>query len=289
MRSYSIVFLDIDGTLLDSHHHVMPQTKQLLNRLERWGVPIILCSARSPGGVEMVSRQVELHSPVVCYSGGLISGFDGSILRDVGIEPSLAVCFKEFAAKHHPDVVVSAYLYDVWLTDDPEHPVIQREAHISQCTPIKGALKLAAQSATHIHKLLCIGNSEQILALQNEAIQRFPQLVFLRSSTTYLEAMSPDGSKCAAVEDLRIYYGVSRDETVAFGDSFVDMDMLQYAGLGVAMGNAPEPVKEIADLVTASNDEEGIYTTLKNLRFKVPPLKQQQTENMREDDGHEAF
>ena len=54
MRAYSIVFLDIDGTLLDSHHQVMPQTRLLLNRLERRGVPIVLCSARSPGGVELV-------------------------------------------------------------------------------------------------------------------------------------------------------------------------------------------------------------------------------------------
>ena len=67
MKRYSLVFLDIDGTLLDSNHQVMPQTKQILNRLEKRGIPIILCSARSPGGVETVEKQAGLHSPVVCY------------------------------------------------------------------------------------------------------------------------------------------------------------------------------------------------------------------------------
>lgn len=288
MQTYSIVFLDIDGTLLDSRHQVMPQTKQLLNRLEWRGVPIVLCSARSPGGVELVARQIGLHSPVVCYVGGLVSASNGSILRDVGIAPSLAVHFKGFAAQHYPDVVVSAYLYDVWLTDDPEHPAIRREAGISQCTPVKGTLELAVQTAAHVHKLLCIGNSKRVLALQNDAAQRFPQLTFLRSGATYLEVLPPESSKRAAVEDLHTLWGVSREETVAFGDSFVDMDMLRYAGLGVAMGNAPDSVKAAADRVTASNDEEGIYITLKSLKFKAPQLNPMK-ENMRKDEGHETL
>ena len=288
MRAYSIVFLDIDGTLLDSHHQVMPQTRLLLNRLERRGVPIVLCSARSPGGVELVSRQAGLHSPVVCYVGGLLSASDGSILRDVGIEPSLAVRFKKFAAEQHPGVVVSAYLYDVWLTDDPGSPAVQREARISQCTPVKGTLELAAQTASHVHKLLCIGDSKRVLALQNEAARRFPELVFLRSGATYLEVLPPESSKRAAAEALHNRYGARREETVAFGDSFVDMDMLRYAGLGVAMGNAPGPVKEAADRVTASNDEEGIYITLKSLKFKAPRLNPME-EKSRKEDGDEAL
>lgn len=163
MQTYSIVFLDIDGTLLDSQHQIMPQTKQLLNRLEGRGVPVVLCSARSPGGVETVVRQAELHSPVVCYSGGLILNADCALLRDVGIKSDLAIRFKRFASEHYPELVTSAYLYDVWLVDDPEHPIVQRESHISQCEAVKGTLELAVQSVPHVHKLLCIGDSKQVL------------------------------------------------------------------------------------------------------------------------------
>ena len=67
-----LIFLDIDGTLLDSSHQVMPRTKQILNRLEKRGVPIVLCSARSPGGVERVEKQVGLRGPIACYGGSLI-------------------------------------------------------------------------------------------------------------------------------------------------------------------------------------------------------------------------
>lgn len=267
MQTYSIVFLDIDGTLLNSQHQIMPQTKQLLNRLEGRGVPIVLCSARSPGGVETVVKQAELHSPVVCYGGGLILDENRSILWDVGIESGLAIRFKRFVSERYSDLVCSAYLYNVWLVDDPDNPAIVREARISECTPVKGTLELAVQSVPHVHKLLCIGDPKRVLALQNDAAQQFPELVFVRSGATYLEVLPQGSSKRAAVEALQVHYGLGREETVACGDSFVDEDMIRYAGLGVAMGNAPAPVKEAADRVTASNDEEGIYIALKNLKF----------------------
>lgn len=271
MQTYSIVFLDIDGTLLNSRHQIMPQTKQLLNRLEKRGIPIILCSARSPRGVDAVAKQAELHSPAVCYGGGLLLDADRSILRDMGVESQLAVRFKRFMSRHYPDLVVSAYLYDVWLVDDPDHPAIQREAHISQCTPVKGTLELAVQSVPHVHKLLCIGDPKRVLVLQNDAAHRFPELVFVRSGAAYLEVLPQSSSKRAAAEALQVHYGLSREETVACGDSFVDEDMIRYAGLGIAMGNSPDSVKAAADRVTASNDEEGVYIALKNLKFKAPP------------------
>lgn len=267
MQTYSLVFLDIDGTLLDSNHQVMPQTKQILNRLEKRGVPIILCSARSPGGVETVEKQVDLHSPIVCYGGSLVLDTDRSILSDIGMKSETAVVFKRFVQKRFPDIVVSAYLYDVWLVDDANHPVIQREARISQCTPLAGTLQTAVQSTPHVHKLLSIGTQQQITKLQNTAAKSFPDLTLVRSGPTYLEVMPKEASKRAAVERLQEHYGAAGEAVVAFGDSFVDLDMLQYAGLGVAMGNAPEPVKEAANYVTASNDEEGIFLVLKNLKF----------------------
>lgn len=271
MQTYSIVFLDIDGTLLNSQHQIMPQTKQLLNRLEGRGVPIVLCSARSPGGVETVVKQAGLHSPVACYGGGLILDEDRAILRDVGIGAGLAIRFKRFVSERYPDLVTSAYLYDVWLVDDPEHPIVRREERISKCEAVKGTLELAVQSVPHVHKLLCIGDPKRVLALQNDAARQFPELAFVRSGATYLEILPQGSSKRTAVEVLQAHYRLSRGETVAFGDSFVDEDMIRCAGLGVAMGNSPAPVKEAADRVTASNDEEGIYIALKNLKFKAPP------------------
>lgn len=267
MQTYSLVFLDIDGTLLDSGHQIMPKTKQILNRLEQRGVPVILCSARSPGGVETVERQAGLHSPIVCYGGALILDGERSILSDTGIQSEVGVAFKRFVRERAPDMVVSAYIYDVWLVDNANHPAVQREARISQCTPLAGDLQSAVQTIPHIHKLLCIGAQQQITKLQSAAAEFFPDLTLVRSGATYLEVMPKDMSKRAAMEILQTYYNADREQIVAFGDHFVDLEMLRYAGLGVAMGNAPDEVKQAADRVTTSNDEEGIYIVLRHLKF----------------------
>ena len=270
MRTYSIVFLDIDGTLLDSRHQVMPCTRNRLQYLHRRGVPIILCSARPPEGVSLVARQVGLQGPKACYNGGLVFDEHSTILRDVGIDIQLAVEFKRFASERFPEIVVSAYLYNVWLAEDPRNPAILQEAEISGCVPLEGSLEQVASTASHIHKLLCIGDAMQIRALQKEAQQHFPQLMALRSKAAYLEILSPESTKRSAAQTLLAHYQLKPEQAVAFGDSDVDMDMLRYCGFGVAMGNAPKQVKEAADYVTASNDQEGVYIALNSMRLKAP-------------------
>ena len=273
MRTYSIVFLDIDGTLLDSKQQVMPCTHDRLQYLHRRGVPIILCSARPPKGVNLVARQVGVQGPVACYNGGLIFDEHSTILRDVGIDIDLAMDFKRFVSQRFPELVVSAYLYNVWMAEDLRNPLIVQEAEISGCTPVKGSLEKAAAVASHVHKLQCIGDSMRIRALQKEIPQYFPQVMALRSKSTYLEILPVESTKGSAAKALLDHYGLSPEQAVAFGDSDVDVDMLQYCGFGVAMGNAPRQVKEAADYVTASNDEEGIYIALNTLRFKAPVVK----------------
>lgn len=270
MRTYSIVFLDVDGTLLDSRHQVMPCTHNRLQYLHGRGVPIVLCSARPPEGVNQVARQIGLNGPVACYNGGLIFDENSTILRDVGIDIRLAMDFKRFVSERFPELVVSAYLYNVWLAEDPQHPIILQETEISRCMPLQGSLEQVASAVSHIHKLLCMGDAMRIRALQNEVSRYFPQLMALRSKATYLEILPLESTKRSAAQVLLGHYGLCAEEAVAFGDSDVDADMLQYCGLGVAMGNAPRQVKEAADFVTASNDEEGIYIALNSLRLKAP-------------------
>ena len=270
MRTYSIVFLDIDGTLLDSRHQIMPCTHNRLQYLHRQGVPIVLCSARPPKGVNLVAGQVGVQGPMACYNGGLVFDEHGTILRDVGIDIRLAMDFNRFVTERFPELVVSAYLYNVWMAEDIQDPLIRQEAEISGCIPFQGTLEQVASAATHVHKLLCMGDAMRIRALQKEVQQHFPQLMALRSKTTYLEILPLESTKGSAARVLLDHYGLEAKQAVAFGDSDVDLDMLQYCGLGVAMGNAPRQVKEAADYVTASNDEEGVYIALNSLRLKAP-------------------
>ena len=108
-----------------------------------------------------------------------------------------------------------------------------------------------------VHKVLCMGDKEDIAALEQQLVKEFPQIRIYRSKDTYLEIMSMKASKSDAIHMLKDHFHVKQEEIMAFGDNFNDIDMIRYAGLGVAMGNAADEVKEVADIVTDINDNEG--------------------------------
>ena len=270
MNRYSVVMLDLDGTLLDSNDQVSPNTKKLLNRLEQRGIPVILCSARPPSGVSMVARQCGLQCPAVCYGGSLILDKNHNILSDTGIDSATALRFKRYAADAFADVCVTSYLYDIWLTDSVQNPYVRMVMDRYGYEAVEGPLESAVRPCGHVHKIMCMGPALRLKRLQEEAASLFPSLSMTASGATYLEITAAGVSKRTAMETIRQYYNVTLEQVVAVGDYFVDMEMLRHAGLGIAMDNAPEAVKQAAARVTASNDEEGVYIALKNLRFRPP-------------------
>ena len=108
-----------------------------------------------------------------------------------------------------------------------------------------------------VHKVLCMGDKEDIAALEQQLVKEFPQIRIYRSKDTYLEIMSMKASKSDAIHMLKDHFHVKQEEIMAFGDNFNDIEMIRYAGLGVAMVNAADEVKEAADIVTDINDNEG--------------------------------
>lgn len=275
MKTYSAVLLDIDGTLVDSNMRVSANAKRLLNRLEKRGIPIVLCSARAPSGVELVERQTGLNSPIVCFGGSLILDEKRSILEDRGIERESAVRFKQFVSDAFPGITVCSYLYDVWLVDDLSDANIRLLMERNPTsTAIVGSLEAALRAESHAHKLMCIGPAQTIRAIQAAARQKFPDLEFARSGSIFLEVLCKGASKLTAMERIQDYYSVGPERIVAIGDYYVDIDMIRNAGLGIAMGNAPEEVKQAAKRVTTSCEEDGVYLALKSLRFTPPGAEQ---------------
>ena len=276
MKTYSAVLLDIDGTLVDSQMQVSPNTKRLLRRLEKRGIPIVLCSARAPSGVELVEQQIGLNSPIVCFGGGLILDENRCILEDKGIDREIAIHFKQFVADAFHDVTVCSYMYDVWLVDSLSDPNIQLLMERNPTsTPIVGSLEAALRTESHTHKLMCMGPARTIESVQAVAQQKFPDLELARSGDIFLEVLCKDASKFTAMKHIQDYYGVDLEKIVAIGDYYVDIDMLRNAGLGIAMGNAPEEVKQAAKRVTTSCEEEGVYFALKSVKFTPLSTEQQ--------------
>jgi len=270
MNRYSLILLDIDGTLLDSRNEISPNTKRLLTRLDKKGVPVVLTSARAPGETEPVAQQAGVHAPAICYNGGLILDENRSILEDAGIPRADALAFKAFAAAQFPDICVSGYVYDIWVVDNPEDERVRRLAELNRKEPFQGALSSALRMTNHVHKLLCLGSPRRIQELRARTETEFPMLDSTPSSTASLEILRKGVSKYTAMETIQRYYGIGAEQIVAIGDYYVDIETLRTAGLGIAMGNAPESVKNAAHRVTATHDEDGVYIALKSLRLQSP-------------------
>ena len=118
-------------------------------------------------------------------------------------------------------------------------------------------------TVAHAHKLLLIGEVDQVIRLQHMLKEKVPQVLAARSFPNYLEVVAAGVSKARALEKVCDLINVSLDNVVAFGDGENDLPMLQVAGFSVAMGNAHENVKRHADFVSLSNNEDGILLGIK--------------------------
>jgi HAD-superfamily hydrolase, subfamily IIB len=266
--AFHAVFCDIDGTLLDNRHQVRPRTRDKILSLHKSGTPFILVSARNPEGVYCVQDEVGIQAPVVCYGGALVLDVEKKPVRSIGFGMLKAIALKKRIASAWKGVTVTVYSYDHWFVDDLEDPRVVTEAGITGAVPTEIDAESLATHPEDAHKMLCIGDPADILAMEESLCDEYPDLVMIKSSPIFLEVMNSQVNKSGALKYLCQAMRISPAEVVAFGDNYNDMDMLESAGMGIAMGNAPNAVKKIADRTTLDNDSEGVSEALDSLQFK---------------------
>lgn len=260
---YKALFSDIDGTLLNSQHRISTRTKSSIARLKQRQVPVILVSARMPRAIVPLQRELGIHDPVVCYGGALVLGpekVDGTreTILDMVIESNYIAGIIDIIQQEFQDVSLSFYRKDEWLAADAGDEWVAQESAITECVPIPCHLSGGSGVPEGINKILCMGRPERIEGFHHALKERLGGLTVYKSKPTYLEIMPPQVSKSNAIRLLENVLSVDRQAIMAVGDNFNDIDMLHYAGLGVAMGNAPEEVKAASNEVTGTHDDDGL-------------------------------
>ncbi len=258
---YRAIFSDIDGTLLNSSHQIPPKTRAKIQEIVERGIPFVLVSARMPDGMIFIRDALGKPQPMICYSGALVVDEHKQPLYSAHMPQEEAFAVGSFIRQLNKDIAVNLYAGDNWIVENRENPWVKSEMAITK-TGVTEADFGKKEVFQGIHKILCMGEAEQIFALEKKLKEKFPALRIYRSKDTYLEIMSMKASKSDAICQLEKYFQVKREEIVAFGDGCNDVDMVKYAGLGVAMENADPAVKTAADLVTLTNDAEGIRKVL---------------------------
>lgn len=268
------IVLDIDGTLLTSEKKISEKTKQSLIHAQKKGVKVILASGRPTSG--MLSLAKELLMDV--YEGFLVS-YNGAVAMDcLTHQPIFSRVIPNDSAKkilNHlkqfqliPMINDETYMYvnDVYnnqlqLPDGPFN-IIEYESRGGQFLLCE-VKDLAEFVDFPLYKILIAGDPEYLQ--QNHLAIKEPfldQVTAAFSAPFYFEFTMKGIDKAKALNEIAAQLSITQNEILSFGDGQNDRSIIEYAGTGIAMGNAVDELKEIADDVTLSNDEDGIAVAL---------------------------
>jgi Cof subfamily protein (haloacid dehalogenase superfamily) len=253
--AFKMLFLDIDGTLLNSNHQISSETKHAIRSLPK-DFPVVLVSARMPKGITFLYKELGLKTPIICYSGALVMDMAYQPILNKTLTLQQMKMIYQQAGKRN--VHIGFYKDDDWYVEDLDDWVIQEEK-IAKTSPAIIDFSTLFHGHNGANKVLCMGNAAEIedleFTLKNTCSEH---LTIYRSKPEYLEIMHHTVTKTSAIQFLLENFNIQKGEIIAIGDNFNDIDMIQFAGLGVAMGNAPEPVKQLANEITLSNDDNGV-------------------------------
>ncbi|NLC76812.1 MAG: HAD family phosphatase [Clostridia bacterium] len=257
--TYKLVALDLDGTLLTKEGQVLPRTKEVIGRIREQGTEVTLCTGRMFRSAFSIAEELKLTLPLITYNGGLVMSLDG---REILYQRSLSVRHArriiEEARKH--SFAINYYYEDRLLVEE----IKEQNRLYAQWTgvPLETVADLTALPFEPI-KVLLMGEPEQLNAFGEECRQFLGDEVYITKSwSTYLEFMHPEATKGRGLAALARYLGIETNSIVGMGDSYNDLEMFSHVGLAVAMGNAHQAVKEAADYVTGTNEENGVAQAL---------------------------
>ena len=261
---YKGLVMDIDGTLYNSVKRITESTRQAIFRAREAGKVIAIASGRPIRGIADVSRRLQLAEKggyiMGWNSGKILNAQTGEVISETtlpeGIVSEIAALAREY------DVPVVAHTAGLLLSETPEDEIIQLEARLNYMTVDKIS-SLEDYAEQPLYKCILTGSGEKLEALEKIAAQRFEgRLSVYRSEPYFLEILPPGIDKARGVDVLARHLGLTREDFIACGDGFNDLSMIQSAGLGVAMANAQSIVRQNADYVTESCDDDGLVSVI---------------------------
>ena len=258
-----LIALDLDGTLLNSDHSISFRNNQILSQVSKQGIYVVLVSGRMHRSILPISEQIGLENPIISYNGGMVKHATTGKLYEHTPVPA------KFARKII-DFVNQENLHLNFCLDDELY--VRAKNKWSDLYEFRTGV-----SATAIENLLFLDGQEptkvQIIDEPEKVDQLFPtmeatfgrHLYVTKTQAEYIEFMNLQATKGRALEALAAQLKIPISNTVAFGDGYNDRSMMKTVGFSIAMANAVDEIKAIADYVTTSNDDDGIGAVVEEM------------------------
>ena len=248
-----LVATDIDGTILIPEGNFTEGVKKCIKELCQKGIKVVLVTGRMNAAAELIAKDLGLDTPVISYQGGLVK-YNGETLYKRCLTEEQAQRVIDWAKSEN--IHLNLYNDDI-LYSESKCPEIERYCNnLHTKYTIKSFCDVEKNS---VNKLLAIdyNHPEKIDKFEKELPKVFPDLYIIKSTPYFLEFSNKEGSKYCAVKFLQKYWGIDEAETLTIGDQNNDIALLKAGGIKVAMGNATEELKSIADYVTDSVYNDG--------------------------------
>lgn len=260
LMKYKILVLDLDGTLTNKKKEITEHTRETLIRAQEAGVKIVLASGRPTYGIMPLARQLELdkyEGYILAYNGGqIIDCKTGELMYENVLDPAVYPYLYECAKSNGFQIL--SYKDEYIISENADDQYVQHEAFLNRM-PSKTVENFLDVINFPVAKCLIVGDPEPLAQLEPVMKKELEsKMNVFRSEPFFLELVPKgiDKARCLAVllEEL----GMTPDEMMACGDGFNDLSMIEYAGLGIAMANAQEVVRQAANYITLSNEEDGV-------------------------------
>ncbi|WP_280771028.1 Cof-type HAD-IIB family hydrolase [Salipaludibacillus daqingensis] len=233
-KPIKLIALDMDGTLLMDNHDVSKANRQAIALAKEKGVDVVICTGRSLMACQDYADDLELNSYIVTGNGSEIWHTSGQLIERNLLKSELVNMMWELRNEHKTNHW-AASVDKVWKNEMPED-ILNYEW-----------LKFGFDTTDN--------DARDVIF---DLLSKHPELEVSNSSLTNIEINAVGVNKAVAIKKLCSFLNISMDNVLSMGDSLNDMAMITEAGLGVAMGNAQEIVKESADWITYSNNEDGV-------------------------------
>ena len=266
---YKLLVLDLDGTLTNQKKEITAHTHDTLIKAQQMGVKIVLASGRPTYGVAPLAEKLELKKYggyILSYNGGeIINWQTGELMYAKVLEPSVLPYLYKCA--HDNQFAIVSYQDQYVLTENPEDEYVLKEAHLNAMTP-KKVDNFLESIHFPVAKCLIVGDANRLAVLEKEMYEELKEKMGVYRSEAYFLELVPKGiDKAQSLSVLLKEIGLTKEETIAVGDGFNDLSMIKFAGLGVAMANAQDIVKEHANYITLSNEEDGVAAVVEKFIF----------------------
>jgi len=258
---YKLVAVNMDGTLLTPDLEISKETVEIVRKVIEKGVIFTLSTGRMYLAAMPFAKLLDLDVPIITCNGALTKCSRTGNIYDMKLIPEQ---YLSEIIDYCCDAGLSPSIYsddDIFIQKGSRNMHLHEQ--LDHATPrVMDDFRTLLNSP--VIKIMYSSNDPYILEQQTHKLFEMykDKVTFYFSLPYFVEIVNKDANKRNALENIASKFNVKREEIIAVGDNFNDMDMIMYAGLGVAMGNSPQYLKDAADFVSRSNDEDGVRYVL---------------------------